>query len=371
MNFWESLLRARNREQLRIPGDVLHTWAQFVNDSIVKIQDLMYAEGDSYKCEWPLRRIAFKGELKMPGCCPSLRGADHDAKLGQVLRAADLKRELSLVYQPIFDIYDERVMGVEALCRWSSAWMGPVSPAAFIPLAERLGLMHELTCVLLQQALSDAQEWADTIRLSFNLSAHDLNTAANVARIISLIEASDLDAGIIDFELTETAILCAPDEARDAISLLQASGARIVMDDFGAGHSSLSRLRELPFDKAKLDRGFIQQRDRAGSREILSAMVSLFRALDMPLIVEGVETTEELCIVRDLGVRLVQGFYLAKPMKQNDLLAWTRQCKGGGAKHGSNRLRLGVNVGNGNESSGGRSSMPKSSRANKGARAKA
>lgn len=247
---------------------------------------------------------------------------DLEGGAGDILAAADLKTELSLAYQPIIDIRDNRVVSAEALARWNSKTLGTVSPATFIPLAERLGRMQELTHVLFEKALEDMQKGTGRLRLSFNLSAHDLSSRENVARILTLLETSGLSGCDIDFEVTETAMLFGTRQAREAVALLRARGAGIVMDDFGAGHSSLSRLQELPFDKVKLDRHFMRMCNEQRGREVLKAMIGMFRALEIPLVVEGIETAQDLCLLNDLGARLVQGFYIARPMQQEQLFAW-------------------------------------------------
>ncbi|OKP64688.1 hypothetical protein BTE77_34355 [Ensifer adhaerens] len=247
---------------------------------------------------------------------------DLEGGTGDILAAADLKTELSLAYQPILDIRDNRVVSVEALARWNSKTLGTVSPGVFIPLAERLGRMQELTHALFEKALEGMQKRTSRMRLSFNLSAHDLSSRENVAGILTLLETSGLSGCDIDFEVTETAMLFGTRQAREAVALLRARGAGIVMDDFGAGHSSLSRLQELPFDKVKLDRHFMRMCNERHGREVLKAMIGMFRALETPLVVEGIETAQDLCLLNDLGATLVQGFYIARPMQQEQLFAW-------------------------------------------------
>jgi diguanylate cyclase (GGDEF)-like protein len=237
----------------------------------------------------------------------------------QALQNADLEDELSLQFQPIIDISDESLVAFEALARWQSPVLGAMSPAVFIPVAERAGLIGNLTKVLLRKALATASLWPAHIKIAFNLSAHDLATPENVLQLIALIHQSGVPAKRIDIEITETATSYDFAQAHAAVTALKALGVGISLDDFGTGYSSLSHVHRLPLDKIKIDRSFVTDIEtNAASRKIVRSLLTLSRDLKMACVVEGVETEAQLKVLGKLGCSLVQGYYFARPMSAGD-----------------------------------------------------
>jgi len=235
--------------------------------------------------------------------------------LDLALRASDFEPEMYLEFQPQVEVGTGVTVAFEALARWSSPELGDVPPALFIRSAERTGLINQLTLVLLQKALEAVQAWPDEIGLSFNLSAHDIASSTTVSRICEMIEDSELSPSRIEFELTETAVVEDFEEARKVFAQLSELGVRIAIDDFGAGQSSFSNLSRLPFDKLKVDRGFVLQLEQQGkSLKIIRSIVDLCINLEVDCIVEGVETKAELDLLRGVGVNLIQGFVYSKPI---------------------------------------------------------
>lgn len=258
-----------------------------------------------------------------------LFSAAHEEEICQysavelALRRADLESELSMVFQPIIDAEAGRPMALEALARWTSPSLGEVSPANFIPVAERNGMIRVLTRVLLQKALASMQSWPGDIRLSFNLSAHDISSAAGVLRIVDIIHRSGVDPRRIDFEITETAIASDFETAQETIRTLKALGAGISLDDFGAGYSSLSHVRSLPLDKIKIDRSFIVDiATNKTSRDIVKSLRSLCDDVGMLCIAEGVEDQEQVAALAGVGCRLLQGFFFSTPIPERDVAAY-------------------------------------------------
>ncbi|MET3334802.1 diguanylate cyclase (GGDEF)-like protein [Bradyrhizobium japonicum] len=189
------------------------------------------------------RTVIFSGELEAE---IRSRGV-----IENLLRTSDFGAEMELVFQPIVDAMSEHTAGFETLARWRSPRLGWVSPADFIPAAEHIGLIRPLTQTLLARALATAKSWPDDIRLSFNLSAHDVCAAEGILPLISIIEKSGLSPRRIDFEITETAVTFDFVRAQQSISTLKAMGCGISLDDFGTGYSSLSHVHRLPLDKFK------------------------------------------------------------------------------------------------------------------------
>ncbi len=242
----------------------------------------------------------------------------RNASIEQALRDADLRSEIAVAFQPIIDLETGRVAAFEALSRWESRELGEVSPAQFIPIAEKAGLVSELTRHLLEQSLCAAQQWPEPLRLSFNLSPKDLCSAGGALRLASIVLKSGFDPRRVDFEITETAMMHDFPHARQAVEALKALGCGISLDDFGTGYSSLTQLQTLPITKLKIDRCFVADlQERTTGYKIVKSMLSLAREMGIDCIVEGVETEDELRTLRQLGCRLVQGFHMSKPLDQD------------------------------------------------------
>ena len=253
------------------------------------------------------RTVIFSGELEAE---IRSRGV-----IENLLRTSDFGAEMELVFQPIVDAMSEHTAGFETLARWHSPRLGWVSPADFIPAAERIGLIRPLTQVLLARALATAKTWPDHIRLSFNLSAHDVCAAEGILPLISIIEKSGLPPHRIDFEITETAVTFDFVRAQQSIATLKAMGCGISLDDFGTGYSSLSHVHRLPLDKIKVDRSFVADvNDNPVSLKIIKSLTGLCDDMEIACVVEGVETRAQLDTLRRLGCDLIQGYYFAKPM---------------------------------------------------------
>ncbi|WP_077104214.1 bifunctional diguanylate cyclase/phosphodiesterase [Agrobacterium sp. DSM 25558] len=245
----------------------------------------------------------------------------RDARIEQTLKQADLVAELSVVFQPIVDISLNKTTGFEALARWDSPALGRVSPAQFIPIAERAGIIGSLTRPLLKKALEAARKWPDDIRLSFNLSAQDLNSSEAVMVIIAIIETSGFDASRLDMEITETAFIHDTRQARHSVEMLRNIGCGISLDDFGTGYSSLTCLHSLPLTKIKIDHSFVHEiQDNPASEKIVRSVLTLSREMGLDAIVEGVETAEEIAVISHLGGTLVQGYLFSRPMAENAIL---------------------------------------------------
>lgn len=244
------------------------------------------------------------------------------ARVEQALGSANLEAEMYLAFQPIFDTERQQTLAFEALARWNSPELGFVGPDKFIPVAERTSLISGLTETLLHKAVREALRWPDWVRLSFNLSARDLGDPDLAKRLSAILMAERFPADRIDFELTETASLRDPNVARDNLDALSTIGCGVALDDFGSGLSNLAYIHQLPLTKIKIDRSFIAALPtNRVSRDLIRTIVDLSRNLGCSCIVEGVETAEQLMILKTLGCRLIQGYYCGKPMSGTEALA--------------------------------------------------
>lgn len=228
---------------------------------------------------------------------------------------ADLDAEMAVFFQPIVDIKTNETRSFEALARWNSPVLGRVSPGLFIPVAERIGLVNQLSRVLLRKALAVAATWPEEIGLSFNLSTHDISSSESVAAIVGIILSSGVDPSRLDLEITETAVMYDFTQAKAAIEIFKLLGCGIALDDFGTGYSSLSQLHALPLTKIKIDRSFVSDLDKnPASYKIVKSLLALSPDMGLGCVIEGVETREELAELEKLGGRLVQGYYFSPPV---------------------------------------------------------
>ncbi|ESQ94098.1 putative bifunctional diguanylate cyclase/phosphodiesterase [Asticcacaulis benevestitus] len=241
----------------------------------------------------------------------------------RTLQNADLDAELSMIYQPIVDTTTGETIAFEALARWHSPTLGFVGPDQFIPVAERAGLIRRVTRTLLKKALAALKTWPADMRMSFNLSAHDLSDSESVVQIIALINRSGINPKRLDFEITETSVSHDFVQARAAVTTFKALGVGISLDDFGTGYSSLSHVHSLPLDKIKVDRSFVTDiNTNPVSLKIVKSLTALCADMDLECIIEGVETEAQLATLMELGCRRVQGYYFARPMPECDVLPY-------------------------------------------------
>ncbi|QIK79444.1 EAL domain-containing protein [Sphingomonas piscis] len=232
------------------------------------------------------------------------------------LRVALERGEMSLAYQPCVDSLSEEVTGFEALIRWVHPDRGPVSPAHFIPIAEELRLIDELGEWVLKTACAEAANWPAHISVAVNLSPVQFKSPELPFVVRMALAQSGLPPSRLELEITEGVFLSNDDHVHEMIGSLKDIGIKLALDDFGTGYSSLSYLQRVPFDKIKIDRSFVSGASDPASRNaaLIRAMVGLASDLKMQTTAEGVETKEELQLVRDLGCSLVQGYIFGKPM---------------------------------------------------------
>jgi diguanylate cyclase (GGDEF)-like protein len=230
-------------------------------------------------------------------------------------------RELTLHYQPQFDLGSRRLVAFEALLRWNHPQRGPIPPASFIPLAEQTGLIVPLGAWVLGRACRDAVCWPAGIVVSVNMSPAQFKQANLVETVADELAASGLAPDRLELEITETVLLQDTEATLEKLRQLKDLGVRIAMDDFGTGYSSLGYLRQFPFDKLKIDRSFtgdLGQQPEAAA--IVEAALGLGRSLHMTTTAEGVETQAQLEQLSAMGCGQVQGFLCGRPMAHDSVL---------------------------------------------------
>lgn len=255
-------------------------------------------------------------------------GAEHEAaiikerQLERIVLGSNLEAAIYPVFQPIVDGTTGRVVSYEALARWRSDDGTSISPAEFIPMAERLALAPRITRIMMRKVLDVVPHLPPGVRVSVNLSVQDLASSQAVTALSELLSDQRNRPARIDFEITETAIMGDIGEASDALVKLLAQGARIALDDFGTGHSSLSRVHGLPLERIKVDRSFVAGlgMDRS-SDAIVRTTLDLCRNLGLSCVLEGVETETQRSILLGMGGRLFQGYLFGRPMQSADVLA--------------------------------------------------
>jgi diguanylate cyclase (GGDEF)-like protein len=259
---------------------------------------------------------------------PELRAVLEDRwQIASHLRDAAGLGQLAVHWQPVLHLASGEVRACEALLRWNHPHRGLVGPADFIPVAEESGLIVPITRWLLQATLAQAAAWAaDGLELviAVNISAVHLSSGTLVDDVLRAIADHGVQAGCLMLELTETTLARSPDLATAQFSALRAHGVRIAIDDFGAGYSSLSAVASLPADVLKVDRTLVAgplPARTAAPAAVLGAVSALGCALDMEVLAEGVETAEQLELVRQVGCTYAQGHYLSPPLPADQLSA--------------------------------------------------
>ena len=256
----------------------------------------------------------------------SLRdGAQRRIGIAAALRRAITadSGEITVHFQPIVDLAEGRLVGMEALARWCHPEMGPISPGDFIPVAEETGLITPLARLVLRRALEPVAEWrslpgAERLFVAVNMSALDLAEPALARDVAEVLIEHGLPGEALHLELTESAVMADPDQALDMLDALKELGPSIAIDDFGTGYSSLAYLHRLPVDTIKIDREFVNALDDE-STALVEAIVALAGALGLPVVAEGVETIEQADILARLGVPLAQGFLFSRPVPRAEI----------------------------------------------------
>ena len=235
-------------------------------------------------------------------------------KIEHALRVADFENEIDLLYQPQVDLDDGAIVQAEALARWKCPSLGIVDTQQFVTIAEETGLIANITLAVLDKALTELKSSPAPVPLSINLSSHDLISDQMVDQIILRVEDSGIDPNLLEFEVTETAMMADIEKASDNVFRLSRSGHSVALDDFGTGYSNFSYLRNLPIAKLKVDRSFLENLGDPMTENILYSLAGMARTLGVHCLLEGIEDELGLVLARRVGADTVQGFYFGKPM---------------------------------------------------------
>ena len=239
--------------------------------------------------------------------------------------------ELKLVYQPKVNIKTGKVSGVETLARWNHKERGILGPGAFIPLAEKCGLIDDLTYSIYKKAMLQAGEWlADglELKISVNISINTFTLPDFPEFLIKSAQSEGIDMSKVVLEVTETQVMKNALDSLEILMRLRMKKFGLSIDDFGTGNSSMEQLKRIPFTELKIDRAFVYgATNNSGARAILESSVILAKSLKMETVAEGAETREDWDLVESLGVDYVQGYYCAKPMPNEQFMefleTWT------------------------------------------------
>ena len=231
------------------------------------------------------------------------------------LRQALSRDELTLHYQPQFDIRTKTLVGFEALTRWQHPTLGLLPPSDFIEIAEELKLIDAISHWVMQQACKAAMGWSRPLKVAVNVSVVEFEQGNLVRTIEDALSESGLTPERLEIEITETVLMTNTDLAIETLKQVRNLGVSVAMDDFGTGYSSLGYLCKFPFDKLKIDRSFLLSNEQSKqSRRIIETIITLGRSLDLDVVAEGVEHAEQLAMLEALSCREAQGFHLGRPM---------------------------------------------------------
>ncbi len=253
-------------------------------------------------------------------------------RLESELRRALDKDQISVFYQPIVDLENNRIIAFEALARWLHPEMGWVSPMDFIPIAEETGLILDLGLYILDEGLKQTRVWQlqdpqlENMMVSINLSTIQLSQPDLIKDSMQIIHANDYPLELLRFEVTETILIDNFEAAKNVLHQFSQAGIKILLDDFGTGYSSLSYLHHFPIDVLKVDHSFISQMEnRDENMAIISTIKALAGSLNMEVVGEGIETSDQLSILKSMDFEYGQGYYFSRPMPANEVALYLQQ----------------------------------------------
>jgi len=253
---------------------------------------------------------------------------------------AVMHRQIEPYYQPLVDIRNEKIVGIEALARWEHETLGMIPPDVFIPMAEREGVIYTLTNLMFELALKDFQKLKQLdypLHLSFNLSATLLSLHKLPDNLFKQIQKYDIDPEEIILEITESFGIVNDREAMETLSRLRLKGFKLAIDDFGTGYAAINNLLNMPFTQIKIDRSFVTDAsDNEVAKTLLESCLRLSHDLGLDVVCEGIESEEDLNLVKRFEGTIAQGFLISRPKPFKELLRWLESfdsiVKGGTSK---------------------------------------
>jgi predicted signal transduction protein with EAL and GGDEF domain len=249
-------------------------------------------------------------------------------RLQHELGVALAKEQFTVYYQPQWHLGTSSVIGFEALVRWQHAERGLIGPGEFIAVAEETGQIVPLGTWVLRQACREAATWPALMRVSVNLSAVQFRSSCVVDEVLQALADSGLAPERLELEITESALIEDHEGAQATIMALRSRGIRVALDDFGTGYSSLAYLRHFPMDKLKIDGMFVRSLDSdREAQAVVTAIISLARALRLETTAEGVETQAQKLMLRALGCDDIQGYLVSRPMPAAQVHSYLQQSR--------------------------------------------
>ncbi len=242
----------------------------------------------------------------------------------RILRTAIENNELSINYQPQFDAQNNEIFGFEALLRLNSKELGIISPLEFIPIAEECGYITILSRWVLNESCTQSVKWLDAgykfKSISINISSMDIQQSDFLENIKDILKNTSIDPNIVELEITETVLMQSLDSNINILKKLMDMGIRIALDDFGTGYSSLNYLRAIPINTLKIDKSFIDNITSNKKEEsIINNIIQMAHSLDLKVVAEGVETKEQLSILKERNCDYIQGYYFSKPLQDSEI----------------------------------------------------
>lgn len=253
----------------------------------------------------------------------------HQLRISDALYRAVEQEQFELYYQAKLDLHSNSINSCEALLRWRHPELGMVSPALFIPIAEHDGQIIEIGLWVMRQACLTAARWRQEqqplVRMAVNISGAQLAQTDFIAQVQCIFAETGVDPSMLELELTESWMMQDLNQSAQALQALKSLGVRIAIDDFGTGYSSLAYLSRLPVDVLKIDRSLIQDLEaNINTQSLVSNICRMAHALLVEVVVEGVETAEQLQMLREMGADLAQGYLVARPVAETDFLQQLR-----------------------------------------------
>jgi EAL domain-containing protein (putative c-di-GMP-specific phosphodiesterase class I) len=252
--------------------------------------------------------------------------AQERLELEAELRRALEQEEFLLYYQPEVSLHDGKMVGFEALLRWQHPERGLLKPSAFVPLAEETDLITPIGRWVLEEACQQAKRWEEERPLSspmtmeINLSSKQLRRQGLVLTVEEALARADLEAHTLAVDMTETVLIRTSEDNIQALDALKEMGVRLGLDDFGTGYSSLSYLKRFPVDRVKVDKSFVKGLgENATDTALVRMIIDLCHTLGVEVLAEGIETSEQAVLLREMGCDMGQGYYFARPILGEEL----------------------------------------------------
>jgi EAL domain-containing protein (putative c-di-GMP-specific phosphodiesterase class I) len=253
-------------------------------------------------------------------CSPELKAKIARRNILEIeLREAIWRDDIEVFYQPVVELGSGQVKSVEALARWRHKTRGFIPPTEFIAAAEESGLIVELGNLVLTKVCRDATTLPGNIKVAVNLSAIQFAKSDIVDLVTTGLAASGLPEGRLELEITESVFLADSQDNLKTLQRLRTLGVSIALDDFGVGYSSLSYLTAFPFNRVKIDKSFIHRIGRSETVAVLAPIVQLANTLNLSIVAEGIETSEQLRMLRSLGIPFGQGYFFGRPVPLAEL----------------------------------------------------